>query len=304
MKLIGVLLGLVSSFLLFAGFRQSGSDGVAGRWDLTVQAGGATYPSWIEVTDGTNAAVRVVGRTGSVHPATDVKVEGSGVSFTENGRIHWKLALSEGKLTGTQTQGDVTGQVTSVRAPELDHEAPAAWSKPQPLFNGKNLDGWIPDNPSKNHWVVQDGVLVNQAPGANIRTERKFNDFKLHVEYNCPQEGNSGVYLRGRYETQVEYEAVDKNDKLHSMGSIYGFIPPAVPVSPRPGEWESYDITLVGRTVTVIRDGVKTIDAQKIPGITGGALNSHEGESGPIYIQGDHTGGMKYRNITIAVPAT
>jgi hypothetical protein len=58
----------------------------------------------------------------------------------------------------------------------------------------------------------------------------------------------------------------------------------------------------VGRVVTVVRNGVTTIDHQEIPGITGGALDSNEAEPGPIYIQGDHTGGMKYRNITIALP--
>ena len=147
-----------------------------------------------------------------------------------------------------------------------------------------------------------DRELVNEAPGANFALDKALDDFKLHVEFNCPNEGNSGIYLRGRYEVQVEYEEVDKADKLHSMGSIYGFIAPAVNVPRRPGEWETYDITLVGRTVTVIRDGTKTIDAQQIPGITGGALDSHEGEPGYIYIQGDHTGGMKYRNFRVQIP--
>jgi hypothetical protein len=86
------------------------------------------------------------------------------------------------------------------------------------------------------------------------------------------------------------------------MGSIYGFVAPSTEVPPRPGQWESYDVTLVGRTVTVVRDGVMIIDNQEIPGITGGAIDSREGEPGPLYIQGDHTGGMKYRNIMIAVP--
>jgi hypothetical protein len=76
-----------------------------------------------------------------------------------------------------------------------------------------------------------------------------------------------------------------------------------VDVAPQPGHWESYDVTLVGRTVTVVRNGQTTIDRQEIPGITGGAIDSREGEPGPIYLQGDHTGGMKYRNITISVPA-
>jgi hypothetical protein len=108
--------------------------------------------------------------------------------------------------------------------------------------------------------------------------------------------------LRGRYEVQVEYEKAGENDKFHGMGSIYGFLAPAVEIAKRPGEWESYDVTLVGRTVTVVRDGQTTIDHKEIPGITGGAIDSREGGPGPLYIQGDHTGGMKYRNITISVP--
>jgi len=305
MKLIAVSLPLAAAVLLVSGFRQEGPVDITGRWDLTIEAGGETYPSWIEVQAGTQPSVRIVDRTGSVHPASDVKLAGSRLSFTEhNGGTQWELNENSERVTGTEKHGDVVGQVTGVRAPALGRKAPAAWSAPEPLFNGRNLDGWIPDNPAKNHWKVEDGVLVNEAPGANIRTGRTFDDFKLHVEYNCPQEGNSGVYLRGRYEVQVEYEAVDRNDKLHSMGSIYGFVPPSVEVSPRPGQWESYDITLVGRTVSVVRDGVNTITEQQIPGITGGALDSREAEPGPIYIQGDHTGGMKYRNITISVPKT
>jgi len=144
--------------------------------------------------------------------------------------------------------------------------------------------------------------LVDGGPGANLRTTKKFEDFKLHIEYNCPDKGNSGVYLRGRYEVQVEYEPADANDKFHGMGSLYGFIAPSQELPKRPGEWESYDITLVGRHVTVVRDGVSTIDNQEIPGITGGAIDSKEGDPGPIYLQGDHTGNMRYRNIRISLP--
>jgi hypothetical protein len=69
-----------------------------------------------------------------------------------------------------------------------------------------------------------------------------------------------------------------------------------------PGTWETFDVTLVGRTVTVVRNGVTTIDHREIEGITGGALDANEGQAGPFYIQGDHTGGLKFRNITVAVP--
>jgi hypothetical protein len=44
------------------------------------------------------------------------------------------------------------------------------------------------------------------------------------------------------------------------------------------------------------------IDRAKIEGITGGALDAREAEPGPFYIQGDHTGGLKFRNLTVSVP--
>jgi hypothetical protein len=280
----------------------------AGRWDLTITTPNDTYPSWMEFAEKDGSSeVHVVGRVASVHPVTDTKLEGSHLSFTSSEwfgkpiKVTWEMSVAGGKLTGIQNREDgVKGQLTGVRPPALKRKAPAAWSNPETLFNGNDLTGWVPDNPAENHWKAQGGELVNEKAGANIRTTRKFDDFKLHIEYNCPQDGNSGVYLRGRYEIQVEYEPAGTNDKFHGMGSIYGFIAPAATVAARPGQWESYDVTLVGRTVTVIRDGVTTIENQEIPGITGGALDSQEGQSGPLYIQGDHTGGMKYRNITIS----
>jgi hypothetical protein len=309
MRQLGLGLLVATVVITLALSAQTGNQSFSGRWDLTIQTPQETYPSWVEITEAAgNPQVRIVGRVASVHPATDVKLERSHLTFTSSesfGKeipVNWEMTLAGGKIAGTQKRSDgIEGQIQGVRAPALNRPAPSSWSKPESIFDGKSLNGWEPDKPSKNHWIAQNGELVNQAAGANIRTTRKFDDFKLHIEYNCPQDGNSGVYLRGRYEVQVEYEPADKNDKFHTMGSIYGFIPPAMTVPPRPGQWETYDITLIGRTVTVVRDDIKIIDSQEIPGITGGALDSREGEPGPIYIQGDHTGGMKYRNINISV---
>lgn len=306
-----IFFGAIATLALLApGLPLKAAQPFAGRWDLTVTTPKDTYPSWMEFTEnGGQPKVRVVGRVASVHPATDVKLNGSRLSFTTSEwfdgeiKVTWEFQAAGGRLTGTQKRADgVEGQIAGVPAPALKRKTPAAWTRPEPLFDGKDLNGWEPDDPSHNHWVAQDGELVNQAAGANIRTMRKFGDFKLHIEYNCPNDGNSGVYLRGRYEVQVEYEKPGTDDKFHGMGSIYGFLAPAVELPKRPGEWESYDVTLVGRTVTVVRDGQTTIDNQEIPGITGGAIDSREGDPGPLYIQGDHTGGMKYRNITISEP--
>jgi hypothetical protein len=276
----------------------------SGRWDLTIMTSKGSYPSWLEFADeGRTPVIRMVGRTGSVHPVQNAKVEGTHLTFEDGpSPAAWQLNVRDRKLTGQSPDGQLIG----VPAPSLKypagHKAPHAWSSPERLFNGHDLAGWAPDNPAANHWIAENGELQNTQAGANIHTTRKFGDFKLHIEYNCPPGGNSGVYLRGRYEVQVEYEPPGRNDSFHSMGSIYGFIPPSTLVSPRPGQWEGYDVTLVGRNVTVIRDGVLIIDNSEIPGISGGALDSREGEPGPIYLQGDHTGGLKYRNITISEP--
>jgi hypothetical protein len=84
----------------------------------------------------------------------------------------------------------------------------------------------------------------------------------------------------------------------HLFGGIYGFLTPNEMAAKKAGEWQSYDVTLVGRTVSVVANGKKIITEQIIPGITGGALDSKEGAPGPIMMQGDH-GPIEYRNIVI-----
>jgi hypothetical protein len=152
----------------------------------------------------------------------------------------------------------------------IEASRPKAWTNPEPLLNGKDLTGWEPfPAGAANHWVREDGLL-NTEHGANLKTTRKFEDFKLHTEYNCPEDGNSGIYPRGRDEIQVAYEKPGVNDKFHDMGAIYGFLAPAVELPRKPGQWESFDVTLVGRYLTIIRDGVKTVDNQEIPGFPAG----------------------------------
>ena len=217
--------------------------------------------------------------------------------------MSWELDAAGDKLAGVQKRGEATTPLAGVRAPALKRAEPKAWTTPEPLFNGKNLDGWEPlGDPSRSHWTVKDGLLVNQDHGANLRSKRTFNDLRLHFEVNCPDHANSGFYLRGRYEVQLESEPLSANPVERRIGSIYGRIAPKTELPRQPGVWETFDVTLVGRTVTVVRNGVTTIDHQEVEGITGGALDANEAEPGPFYIQGDHTGGLKFRNITVAVP--
>jgi hypothetical protein len=254
--------------------------------------------------------VMVQPRSGHAHPA-GFRLDGSRLIVTvseANERrpaVTWELAANGDRLTGTQKTGDNTAQVAGVRAPALNRPMPAAWTDPQPLFNGRDLSGWEPlagGGHATNHWIAKDGVLVNQEGGANLKTTAKFNDFKLHVEFNCPESGNSGIYLRGRYEVQVTCGGQPGGNPVQALGAIYGYLATSMPLVGEPGKWQSFDITLVGRTATVVHNGATVIDNQEIPGITGGALDGNEGEPGPFYIQGDHTGGIQFRNITVALP--
>ncbi len=300
---------LLVSAILIPAYSQKASPFV-GRWDFNITTPAGTRASWLGITEkGGALEVWYQPTGGNVFQLKDVKVEGShlilGIAASGNNRpaVTWDLHEMGGKLMGVQKRGEATVELTGVRAPELKRPMPKAWTAPEPLFNGRDLSGWEPiGNPANSHWVVKDGLLVNEDHGANLKSTRKFEDFKLHFEVNCPDHANSGFYLRGRYEVQIESEPLSDNPPERRIGSIYGRIAPSQELPRKPGEWNVFDVALVGRTVTVVRNGITIIDHKEIEGITGGALDANEGEPGPFYIQGDHTGGLKFRNITVSVP--
>jgi Domain of Unknown Function (DUF1080) len=169
------------------------------------------------------------------------------------------------------------------------------WGEPIALLNGKDLSGW--HAMGENQWQIINEVLSSAKSGANLVTDQKFNDFKLHIEFRLQPGSNSGVYLRGRYEVQV-MDSKGMEPAVGLFGAVYGFLTPTEITAKDAGEWQSYDITLVGRMITLEANGKTVICNQSIPGITGGALDSKEGEPGPLLLQGDH-GPVDYRNIII-----
>jgi len=173
---------------------------------------------------------------------------------------------------------------------------------PIELFNGKDLSGWMLIDPkADNGWSVADGVLMNRiAPGkhnGNLRTEREFEDFNLTLEVRTQKDSNSGIYLRGIYEVQVA-ETFGKPLDSHNMGALYSRITPSVAAEKPIGEWQTFDITLVDRHLTVVLNGKTIIENQPVLGCTGGAITSDEMKPGPIYLQGDHTN-IDYRKIVL-----
>lgn len=309
MRIIGSLAFLAMALLASNLFAMDSSPFV-GRWDFNIDAGVHSGASWLGITE-KNGQLEIWYQPtgGNVYQIRDFKAEGKHLMLVLAGQSQnrsarrWELEAAGDNLIGFEKRGDRLIRLRGTRAPELGRPEPANWTAPEALFNGRDLSGWEPiGDTTHSHWRVAEGVLINDAHGANLKTTRTFSDFKVHYEVNCPDGGNSGFYLRGRYEVQIEYEPLADNPPERRIGSIYGRVAPVPELPRKPGEWERFDVTLVGRTVTVVHNGTTVIDHRIIDGITGGALDANEEEPGPFYIQGDHTGGLKFRNITVAVP--
>jgi hypothetical protein len=232
----------------------------------------------------------------------------------------------------------------------------------KPLFNGKDLSGWKFRNPTaKKVWKVCDDVRLDAADatrlaavgdggtqaaallcgedgrGSDIMTDSSFADYELHVEFTVPKGSNSGVYNRGLFEIQVFDSFGKPKLGFHDCGALYERAYPRENLSKAPGEWQSYDITLSGKKLTLVWNGKTVYKDQDVRyGETdrdafmrlnqenagkplelrvklreengryvgffgeGGTRSSLDGPDrpGPILLQGDH-GPVAYRNIFI-----
>jgi hypothetical protein len=276
-----------------------------GRWDMTIATGGNGAPSWLEVRhSGVRTLVgQFVGSGGSARPISHIYFQDNELRFSlppqweqDTADITFEGRVQGDSLTGTMVAADGKQyNWTAVRAPALRRNSEPTWGKPIPLFNGRDLKGW--HAMGENQWVAENGILRSPRTGSNLVTDNSFTDFKLHIEFRYSKGSNSGVYLRGRYEVQIA-DSKGKEPLSGELGGVYGFLPPSEQVAKEAGAWQSYDITLIGRMITVVANGKMIICNQEIPGITGGALDSREGEPGPLYLQGDH-GPVEFRNIVL-----
>lgn len=277
---------------------------IEGRWDITIDVAGKQVPSWLEVR---HSGIRMligefVGASGSSRPISKVNYEGGKMSFTIPPQ--WEEGSDvtvEGSLQGSGLAGTIVlpdgkkHNWTAVRAPTLRRSSEPVWGTPIRLFNGTDLKGWRAMG--DNQWTAENGILKSAKSGANLVSDQKFSDFKLHIEFRYQKGSNSGVYLRGRYEVQIS-DSKGLEPSKGDLGAVYGFIKPSEMTAKNAGDWQTYDITLVGRMITVVANGKMIICNQEIPGITGGAIDSNEGEPGPLLLQGDH-GPIEYRNIVV-----
>ena len=295
-----------------------------GRWALTIPGGGAGWLG-VEEKDG-QLSSSVLWGGGSVVPTQGTKLEDGKLVVTRLSKAKNQKKKTEEQITETITavtegdnlklttvkvkeDGKPFGQAefTGRRIPAL----PAApdlskvkFGEPVTLFNGKDLSGWRLIKPDADTgWSVADGVLMNRVDKksgkhyGNLRTDAEFEDFNLKTEVRTSEGSNSGIYLRGIYEVQI-MESFGKPLDSHHMGALYSRITPSVNAEKPIGEWQTLDITLVDRHLTVILNGKTIIDNQTVLGCTGGAMTSDEFKPGPIFLQGDHTD-VDYRNMVL-----
>jgi hypothetical protein len=305
-----MLLALCPAFAADADFN--------GRWDISYP-GGSDRASWLEVQGAGTALAKikfVSAYAGDLNTTDEVAVKGGELTFgfrnkelPQGGKqpverhYVYKARLSGGQLIGTsETEGSSQAprKWVGVRAPEIKDKDDGTWreGKPIQLLNGKDLTGWGPlEKNRKFGWTVGGGELKAPGGGANLVSTATFWNFKLHIEYRITKDSNSGIGLRGRYEIQV-LDDYGKPPDAHSNGSLYSRIAPRVNASKPPGEWQVYDITLIGRDLTVILNGQKLIDKQVVEGLTAMGHDPNEGQPGPLSLQGDH-GPIEFRNIVL-----
>ncbi len=326
-------LALLGTALLGARLIAAPNEAFLGRWALTTPDNKA---GWLEITkekgyyDGS-----ILWVSASVYPLSSVSIDENQLIVTRTKDVERKDAA--GKVVRTQQfteaitaklgdggdtlklsrllpktngTGYETSEFTGKRIPALPPRPDlkkVKFGAPIALF-ANDLTGWKAMEPNAlNAWKMENGVLSNLPPPhkagtpatrtANIRTEREFEDFNLTVEVKVPSGNNSGIYLRGIYEIQV-FDSYGKPLDSHNMGALYSRITPSVAAEKPAGEWQTLDITLVDRHVTVILNGKTIIDNQPAAGITGGAMWSDQFRPGPIYLQGDH-GEVSYRNLVL-----
>ncbi len=336
--LLAVLVPLFSCHGQGGKYFQANSDAglndFVGHWTIDIDGGPAV--GWLAVTrEEGYIDAELLWRGGSVSPVAHVFMPGDGVLHVtrtatrsrapaaegDEPRVHtvtnWMETKTDGeRIFGWFLQPRATGigvdstWFEGVKLPDV----PAApdlsalkFGEPVGLFNGVDLTGWeLIEKNAVNGWRAVDGLLVNdpqQTPGeprvryGNLRTVEEFEDFNLSLEVNVPAGSNSGVYLRGMFEVQV-LDSYGREPHSHNMGALYSRITPLVAAEKPAGEWQTMDITLANRHLTVILNGTTIIDNQPVYGPTGGALQSDVFAPGPIFLQGDH-GSVSFRNMVL-----
>lgn len=304
--------------LLAAGALAAAEKDFNGRWDITVPKEPRGRAWWLQIEGagtGKPSGKFVSAYAGDLNVMDEITISGDTIQFgfrppqrqaakkAQSRHLVYKAKLVQGRLQGVfevEGQNQPPLEWVGVRAPVINEKDDGTWreGKPVELFNGRDLSGWKGMVPGKElGWTVKDGILSSTGGANNLISDEKFWNFKAHIEFRLGARSNSGLGLRGRYEVQI-LEDFGRPPNTHSNGALYSRIAPSVNASKPAGEWQTYDIRLVGMQVTVALNGTTIIDRGEIEGLTAIANNADEGKPGPFILQGDH-GPVDFRKITV-----
>lgn len=289
-------------------------QGFNGRWVIEPLGANNGRVMWLEISGaGTGSITGFMvggGPGGQLDAIHQAKIERGQLAFhlerstRRNGDRLIKTpviaALRGDLLHGAATRPQGTVLWLGRRAPVLADRDDGSWrqSTPVALFDGAGISGWHTLRPGgEEGWYVEGGVLKNHRRADVLVSEHAFWNFRLQVEYLVHPGMNGGIGLRGRYEIQI-LDDYGEPASDHGNAALYGRIAPTENASRPAREWQSLDVRLVGRELTVELNGVKTIDRQVIDGFTAMATDWREDKPGPITLQGDH-GAVEFRKIVV-----
>ena len=200
------------------------------------------------------------------------------------------------------------------------------------LFNGKNLDGWIVEGPTKDKegkpmWSVADGTIVCLGKGFGFLRydKQQFGDFALRVEYRFAPpsktnpRGNSGLGIRtipfdpkqstltrpsyASFEIQLLDDA-GKPASDHGTASLYRYLGPTKNVVKPAPEWNTIEVECVGPRIKITMNGTQILDADQttLPDLKGKpkgvAAPKDKPLRGYVCLQ-SHTGKVEFRKAQI-----
>ncbi|MEQ8791245.1 MAG: DUF1080 domain-containing protein [Pirellulaceae bacterium] len=187
------------------------------------------------------------------------------------------------------------------------------------LFNGKDLTGWkglvkspparakmsneelakeqaAADEAMREHWSVEDGVLVFDGKGKSLCSAKDYGDFELYVDWKIKPKGDSGIYLRGTPQVQI-WDTADNpvgsgglfNNKKHPSKPLKAADKPV-------GQWNTFRIRMVGEKVSVWLNGELVVDDT--------VLENYWERDKPIYPTGsielqNHGNTLYFRNVFV-----
>jgi hypothetical protein len=183
------------------------------------------------------------------------------------------------------------------------------------LFDGKTLNGWTEMHKFGPSYFVTNGVIASPPDAGNdLVTDKAFSDFVLRMDFKLTPGANNGVGIRTPFENESltyngnEIQILDDDDAQYAnlepgqyCGSLYKIFAAKRGALKKLGEWNHYEITVVGRHfkivlngMTIVDDNVNNVTDQEVIRIHPGMLR----DRGHIALLG-HSSYCEFRNICI-----